>query len=273
MMVTHERINSIKQTAVIEGGKPMNTNRQAATLVGVLFIIATVTAILGLLFYQPILTGPDYLMNGAGHKNQVLLGALMELILACTAIGTAIVLFPVLRPYSERIALGHLCFRFLEAVVITIGIVAVLSLLTFSQAFMAAAAPDAAAFHASGTLLHAVYKWTSMLGPLFFLGLNTLMYSYLLYTSKLVPRPLAVLGLTGATLVLVYAMLVMFGVTVQGSAPLVLLALPIGAYEMILAVWLIVKGFNPIATTSEADKPTITDKPTIKETQRSASVA
>jgi hypothetical protein len=221
--------------------------------VGVLFIIATVTAILGVLFYQPILTG-DYLSNGAAHQNQVVLGALMELILAGTAIGTAIVLFPVLRPYSERIALGHLFFRFLEAVIITIGIVAVLSLLTLSQDFVAAAAPDAAAYHAAGTLLLAVHEWTFMLGPLFMLGINTLMYSYLLYKSKLVPRPLAILGLSGATLVLVAALLVLFGVYPQLSVPVTLLALPIASYEMILAGWLIVKGFNSSAIVSDSGK-------------------
>jgi hypothetical protein len=247
-------MNTNRKTTVSEKGMPVDTHRQAAISVGVMFIIATVTAILGLLFYQPILTGPDYLMNGAAHTNQVIMGVLMELILVCTAIGTAIGLFPILRPYSERIALGHLFFRFLEAIAITIGIVAILSLVTLSKNFVAAAAPEAAAYHAAGNLLRAVYKWTSMLGPLFFLGLNTLMYSYLLYKSKLVPRPLAVLGITGATLVFVYALLVMFGAAVQGAAPLILLALPIAAYEMILAVWLIVKGFNPSAIASQATK-------------------
>jgi len=229
----------------------MTTNRRAAIFVGVMFIFATVSAILGLLFYQPMLAGPDYLINGAAHTNQVLLGVLMELVLVCTAIGTAIGLFPVLRPYGERIALGHLCFRFLEAVVITIGLVAVLSLSTVSQAFVAAAAPDAAAYHAVGTLLLAVYKWTSMLGPLFFLGVNTLLYSSLLYKSRLVPRPLAVLGLSGATLVFIYALLVLFGIVPQLSV-WAILALPIAAYEMILAGWLIVKGFNPAAIASES---------------------
>jgi hypothetical protein len=244
---------STKRIAGIEGDKDMRTNRRAATIVGVLFIFATVSAIMGLLFYQPILSGPDYLINGAAAKNQVILGVLMELVLVCTAIGTAIGLFPVLRQYGERIALGHLCFRFLEAVVITIGIVAILSLSTLSQAFVAAAAPDASAYHAVGTMLLAIYKWTSMLGPLFFLGVNTLMYSYLLYKSKLVPRPLAVLGLTGATLVLGYAFLVMFGVVSQLSI-WAILALPIAAYEMILAGWLIVKGFNPAAIASKPAK-------------------
>ena len=238
---------------VSEGGQPVNTHRRAATVVGIMFIIATVTAILGLLMYQPILAGPDFLVNGAGQKDQVILGALMELLLVCTAIGTAIGLFPVLRPYGERIALAHLCFRFLEAVVITLGIVAVLSLLSVSQEFVAVAAPnasglDASAYHASGILLRAVYKWTSMLGPLLFLGVNTFMYSYLLYKSKLVPRPLAVLGLGGAALVSGYGMLVLFGVAVQGAAPWVVLALPIAVYEMVLAGWLIVKGFNASAS-------------------------
>jgi hypothetical protein len=233
---------------VIERNKHMPTNRRVATIVGILFIVATVTAIVGLLCYQPILTG-DYLRIGAEHKNQIVLGALMELLLVCSAIGTAIGLFPILRPYGERIALGHLCFRFLEAIVITIGIVAVLSLLTLSQAFVAAGGSDPAAFRASGTLLLAAHSWSFVLGPLFLLGINTLMYSYLFYRSRLVPRPLAVLGLAGATLVFGNALLVLFGVFAQLSVPAVLLAMPIAAYEMILAVWLIVKGFNPAAIT------------------------
>jgi len=249
-----KNMHTNRQTATIEGDKHMNANRQAATIVGVLFIVAAVTAILGLLFYQPILTGPDYLMNGAGHKNQVVLGALMELLLVCSAIGTAIGMFPVLRRVNERIALAHLCFRFLEAVIITIGIVAVLSLLTLSQALVAASGPDPSAFRASGIALLAVHDWTFMLGPLFMLGINTLMYSYLLYKSKLVPRPLAVLGLTGATLVFICALLVLFGVIAQISVWGALLAVPVALYEMTLAVWLIVKGFNPSAIASKPAK-------------------
>jgi hypothetical protein len=247
-------MNTIKQTAMIKGDKHVNSNRQTATFVGVMFIFATVSAMLGLLFYQPILAGPNYLLNGAAHQNQVSLGVLMELILVCSNIGTAIGLFPVLKPYSERIALGHLSFRFLEVVIITIGIVSVLSLLTLSQDFVAAAAPDASTYHAAGTLLLAVHTWTFMLGPLFMLGVNTFMYSYLLYKSKLVPRPLAVLGLTGATMVLVAALLVLFGVYPQLSVPVTLLALPIASYEMILAGRLIVKGFNSSALASISAK-------------------
>jgi hypothetical protein len=242
-----KEMNTHKKTTVSEAGKSVNTDRRISTLVGIFFIIASATAILGFLFYQPILNGPDYLTNGAAHANQVILGALMELTLVVTAIGTAIGLFPVLRPYGERIALTHLFFRFLEAVVITVGIIAMLSLLTLSQEFVTAAAADVSTYHVAGTLLHAVYQWAFMFGPLLFLGINTMMYSSLLYKSKLVPRPLAALGITGAILVFGYGMLVMFGVAVQGADQWMLLAMPIAFYEMILAGWFIVKGFNPSA--------------------------
>jgi hypothetical protein len=237
--------------SVKKGDIHMHTNRQATTIVGVLFILAAVTAILGLMFYSPLLNGPDYLMKGAENKNQVILGAMMELLLVCSAIGTAVGLFPFLRKYNESIALGYLCFRFLEAVLITIGIVSVLSLLTLSQAFVTTATPNVSAFQASGTLLIAVHSWTFLLGPDFMLGINTAMYSYLLYTSRLVPRFLAIMGLTGATLIFLAALLEMFGVILQISLWGAILALPVAVYEMTLAVWLIVKGFNPSAGASK----------------------
>ncbi|MCT4475986.1 DUF4386 domain-containing protein [Peribacillus frigoritolerans] len=228
----------------------MNTTKKSAIIVGVLFILAAVTAILGLILYKPILNGPDYLINGSEHANLVTLGALMELILVASAIGTATTMFPILRRYNETIALWHVCFRFLEAIVITIGVISVLSLLTLSREFVAAGAPDTVSFQTSGIVLKAVHDWTFMLGPLFLLGINTMMYSYIFYKTKLVPRFIPVLGMTGATLVFICALLVMFGVIQQISVWGAILALPVAANEMILAVWLIVKGFNESAYAS-----------------------
>ncbi|MCD9025229.1 DUF4386 domain-containing protein [Cohnella silvisoli] len=222
----------------------MNSNKKAAKIVGVLFILAAVTAVIGLLLYDPILNGPDYLIQGSEHANQVILGALMELILVVSAVGTATTMFPYLRKYNETIALWHLCFRFLEAVIITVGVISVLSLLTLSREFVAAGAPDTASFQVSGTVLKAIHDWTFLLGPLFMLGINTMMYSYIFYKSKLVHRFIPILGMTGATLVFICALLVMFGVIEQVSTWGAILALPVAANEMILAVWLIVKGFN-----------------------------
>jgi hypothetical protein len=228
----------------------MNSNKKAAKIVGVLFILAAVSAVLGVILYEPILKGSDYLIKGSEHGNQVILGAIMELILVVSAVGTATTMFPILRKYNETIALWHVCFRFLEAVVITIGIISVLSLLTLSREYVAAGSPDIASFQVSGTLLKAVHDWTFMLGPLFMLGINTMMYSYIFYKTKLVPRFIAILGMTGGTLVFICALLVMFGVIQQVSVWGGLLALPVAANEMILAVWLIVKGFNESALAS-----------------------
>ncbi|MGF7050567.1 hypothetical protein J2T13_005117 [Paenibacillus sp. DS2015] len=231
----------------------MSNNRKSAIIVGVLFILAAVSAIIGLLLYDPILNGPDYLIKGSEHANQVILGALIELILVISAVGTATTMFPFLRKYNETIALWHVCFRFLEAIVITVGIISILSLLTLSREFVAAGASDIVSYQASGTLLKAIKDWTFMLGPLFFLGINTMMYSYIFYKSKLVPRLISILGMTSSILVFIYALLVMFGVGEQLSV-WGILAMPIAANEMILAVWLIVKGFNVSAIDSKSAK-------------------
>jgi len=223
----------------------MNMIRKKEMTIGIFFILAAVTAIIGLVLYDPILNGSNYLVEGAKHENEIIIGAVMELILVISAVITSTTLFPILKKYNETIALWHVCFRFLEAVVITIGIISVLSLLTLSREFVAASAPDIVSFQTSGTVLKAIHEWTFLLGPNFMLGLNTLMYSYIFYKTKLVPRFLSLLGITGAMLIFICSLLVMFGVIEQLSVWGAILALPVAANEMILAVWLIVKGFNP----------------------------
>lgn len=232
-----------------KGDKKMSSNQKAAKIVGVLFLLAALSAVIGLLLYDPILNSSDYLIKGSENANQVTLGALLELILVVSVIGTATTMFPILRKYNETIALWHVYFRFLEAVIITIGIISVLSLLTLSQNFVTAGVADASSYQASGTLLKAIHDWTFMLGPLFMLGINTIMYSYIFYKLKLVPRPLSILGMSGAVMVFINALLVLFGVVEQLSA-WGIMALPIAAFEMILAVWLLVKGFNESALSS-----------------------
>jgi Domain of unknown function (DUF4386) len=226
-----------------------HATRSAALATGVLFIIASATAILGLLLYGPIL-GSDYLVRGAENANQVILGTIMELALLVANIGTAIGLFPVLRPYGERVALAHICFRFLEAVVITVGVVAVRSLVSLSQAFVATPGMDAFVVEASGRVLLAIRQWTFVIGPLLCLGINTTMYSSLLFKSRLVPRPLASLGVVGAALVSVGAFLAMFDIAPPFTPISGLLSAPVAVYEMLLAGWLIARGFGSTAPAS-----------------------
>lgn len=219
-------------------------HRQTARIVGALFITAAVTAIVAVLLYRPILNNSNYLIAGAAHKNQIVLGAIFELILACSVIGISILMFPIFKKYNESIALGYVCFRLFEAALIVVGIVSVLSLLTLSQEFVKAGALNASSFQASGTMLIAIHDWTFKLGPDFMLGVNTMMCGYLLYKLKLVPRFIAVAGVIGATLILIATTFEMFGVFLPLSTWGKILAMPIAVYEMTLAVWLIVKGFN-----------------------------
>ncbi|ACO48196.2 DUF4386 domain-containing protein [Deinococcus deserti] len=225
----------------------MTSSKMDARITGVLFILATVSAVLGVLLYAPLLNDPDFLRSGQSHTHRVILGALFELILASAAVGTAITLFPYVKRQNESLALGYVSFRVLEATLIIVGVLSMLSYLTLRNQFMAAPAPHLPSFQTVGGLLLALHEWTFLLGPNFMLGINTLMCAFLLHQSRLVPRGIATLGLVGGALILTAAVLELFGVVRQLSPWGVALALPVAAYEMILAGWLITKGFRPTA--------------------------
>lgn len=221
-----------------------HANKTNAIITGLFFIAATVSAIIGLKLYDPILNHADYLTNAARHSTQIIFGGLFELILVCTASGTAIMLFPYLRKYNESLAIGYVCFRVLEVVFILIGILGMLSIVTLGHAYLSKASSDIDTYQAAGTIAKAIHDWTFIIGPLFILGINTSIYNYVFYKSKLVPRPLSIWGITGAVLVFISSLLVMFGLIEILSLWQMLLAMPIAIYEMILAIWLITRGFN-----------------------------
>ena len=231
----------------------MDSNRKNEILIGVLFILAAVTAIIGLALYQPILNDADYIVKASANETQVIWGAFCELILAFSVIGIAVMMYPILNKENESIAIGYVCFRLLEATIIIIGIISLLSVVTLNQEFTKAVNPNVISFLTAGKLLITLHNWTFLFGPNLALGPGTLMMSFVLYKSKLVPRFIYILGLIGGPLIFLCAVLVMFGVFLQISIWGVLLAIPVFAYEMTLAVWLIVKGFN----SSEGDFSTI----------------
>jgi len=216
-----------------------------AAVTGSFFIAATVTAIIGLYLYDPILNSRDYLLLGAAHSSQIISGAMLELVLACTATGTGIMLYPYLCRYNERLGLAYVCFRLFEVIFILIGIVSVLALLTLSHTYTSAAgSADTDAYAVCGKVLQSIHDCTFILGPNFMLGINTFIYCYVFYRSGLIPKALAVCGLIAAASIFTAALLELFGVILQLSVWGIVLALPIFFFEMILAVWLIVKGFN-----------------------------
>jgi hypothetical protein len=216
-------------------------NRRHAKFTGCLFIVAAVTSIIGLKLYDPILNDNRVVLSASDHYNQVVLGAINELILVVTAAGTGIMLFPLLNRYSLSMALGYLSFRLLEVVLIVIGIVSMLTVLTISQHYANGLITNNHHAHAIMLAFIGVHKWTFMIGPNFMLAINTFIYSYVFMGSGFLPKNLARLGLLSSFLIMVAAILEMFDIIYQISTWGILLAVPIAIYEMTLAFWLIFK--------------------------------
>ena len=231
----------------------MNRNRKTAIIAGVLFIIATVASILSLPFLASI-NAPNYLVNVSANGNQVILGALLTFIGAATSASIAISLYPILRRYNEGLALGAVGFRLIEGVFYIAGVMCLLVLLTLSQEFVKAGAPNSSYFQTLGVLVVAGYHWVGNVGSLLAFCLGALMYYTIFYQTRLIPRWLSVWGLVGATLCLVAGLFVMFRLIGPLSAFQVVLAIPIAVQEMVLAVWLIVRGFNTSAIASLSAK-------------------
>ena len=235
----------------------MNSNRKTAIIVGVLFITATVAGTLSLVFLGSILNDPDYLINISANENQMLIGVLFTLIMAVAVVGIAIMMFPILKKHNEALALGYVGARIVEAVTYIAVVISWLLLLILSQEYVKAGAPDASYFQTLGTLLLTVGDWVGhVIVDTAVFSLAALMFYYLLYQSKLIPRWLSVWGLIGAPLLLAAGLLTMFGHD-PTSTILIILNLPIAVNEMVLAVWLIVKGFNSSALASESAKTDI----------------
>ena len=229
---------------------PHGTYRKNAISVGVLFIIATVLGVMGKMkFLSPILDAPDLLIKVSNNQNQVIIGSLLVLASAFACAGIAIGLYPVLRKHNEALALGSVGFRVMEAMLYIIGVVCTLSLLTLSQVSASAGAANASPFQISGTLLLAIKDSAGMLSVVTF-TMGALMYYYVFYRSKLIPRWLSGWGIVGAALSLACILLTMFGQLIPFSTVFILLQLPIGLQELVLAVWLIAKGFNQTAIAS-----------------------
>ena len=230
----------------------MNSNKKTARIVGLLFITATVAGVLSLVFLGPLFD-PDYLINVSANENQIILGVLLVLILAFAVAMIPVMMFPIFKEHNEALALGYVVFRVFEAVVIIVSSLILLSLLTLSQEYVKAGAPDASDFQAFGTLLLGAFDWTHVPAGYAF-GLGAVIFYYLLYQSRLVPRFLSVWGLIGAALILAASLLGMFGLISPFSTITIILNLPIALNEMVLAVWLIVKGFNSSAIASPSAK-------------------
>ena len=220
----------------------MSLDQKRARVFGVLFLITYVTSIPALALYQPVLDDPVGYIAGAGHDKQILFAALLELLLIISAIGTAVVIFPIVRRRNEELALGYVTARVIECMFILVGILSVLGIITLRNQ-VAGASEGTVAY-----TLAAIKDWTFLLGPGWVVGWgNGLILGYLMYRTELVPRWLAVLGLVAGPLIIVSGTAVMLGGdhpsdtlrSLQGVA-----TIPEFLWELFLGLYCTFRGFR-----------------------------
>jgi hypothetical protein len=221
----------------------VSVDQKRARWFGVLYLITFVTSIPALALYQPVLDDPVGYIAGAGHDTQILLGALLELLLIIANVGTAVVIFPIVRRQNEELAIGYVTARLVECTFILVGILCVLGIVTLR---------NQVAGPAEGTVaytLAAIKDWTFLLGPGWVVGWgNGLILGYLMYRSGLVPRRAAWLGFLGGTLLIATGTAILFTGndpsdalrSLQGIA-----TIPEFLWELFLGVYCTFKGFRP----------------------------
>lgn len=210
--------------------------RRISLAAGVLFLITFITSIPAYALFQPVLDDPAGYIAGAGQDGRIHLGALLELMLIAANIGTAVVLYPVLKRQSEALSFGFVTARIIESVFIAVGVLCVLAIVSLGHDD-----PGAGSLAVS---LAAIKDWTFLLGPGMVVGLgNGLILGWLLYRSGLVPRRMAMLGIIGGPILFAAGVAVLFGVVAPGGTVQSLATVPEFLWELSLGVYLIVRGF------------------------------
>src|SRR5450755_2539819 len=215
---------------------PMDSLRKTSLVAGVLYLL-TFVSIPTLFIYGPVKSA-NYVI-GAGPDTSAIIGGILEIIVALAGIGTAVVLFPVLKKQNEGLALGLVASRILEASTIFAGVAFLLSIVSLRQA--GAGAEALVSSHALANLYDRIF----LQGQSFMPAVNDLLLGFLLYQSRLVPRGLSLIGIVGAPILLASYLAVMFGLLGQHASLAGLSGIPVALFEFSLGVWLVVKGFQP----------------------------
>ena len=242
---------------------PANTMRRTALAGGVLYLM-TFLSIPRLALFGPVLDNPDYIL-GSGSVTGVIVGIVLELIVAFAIVGTGVALYPILKRQNEGVALGFVSARVIETGIIAVGIISLLAVVTLRQD--AAAGTDAASLVATGQGLVAVQNLTFLIGQGLLPGINGILLGYLFYRSGLVPRIMPALGLIGGPLMISSVIGQLFGVNEQVSTWSLIALVPIFLWEFSLGVWLVVKGFRPsavaalLANERASDEPALSSQP------------
>jgi hypothetical protein len=227
------------------------TSRKISLAAGILYLLTFVSMPIGVL-YLDVLNDSNYIV-GPGPDTPVIIGGILELIVALAGIGTAVVLYPVLKKQNEGLALGLMGSRVLEASTIFADVVCLMTIVSLRRAGVG---PEALVTGKTLVVLYGLFRLGQAIMP----AVNDLLLGSLLYQSRLVPRVLPVLGIIGAPLLIANTILFLFGIT---SGPFFVLTtlgvIPIALFEFALGVWLTFKGFNPSAITSLSAKLTTSE--------------
>ena len=214
----------------------MSSLRKTSLVAGVFYLL-TFVSIPTLALYSSV-RGPNYIL-GPGPDTPAIIGGILEIIVALAGIGTAVVLYPVLRKQNKSAALSLVAARILESGTIFVGVAFILSIVTLRQA--GAGADALATSHA----LAALYDRIFLLGQSFMPAICDLLLGFLLYQSRLVPRGLSLIGIVGGPVLLIGYFAILFSLIVQHAPMAGLFAIPVALFEFSLGIYLVVKGFNP----------------------------
>jgi hypothetical protein len=227
----------------MNGGNRMTTGRRTSLIFGLFFAGTFIFSIPALYFYDTVLHDAGYVLGG-GFDTRISIGALLEILLAICNIATAIVLFPITRRANEAFALGYVASRIVESVIILAGVISLMAIVTLRASVVPGA--DTGVLTIAGRSLVAFHDWTFLLGPQFCAGFgNGFLLGYVMATSGLVPRRMALIGLVGGPLAFLGGVLVLFDVLKPMSTGLVLLTILEVVWELSITIYPIVKGFRP----------------------------
>jgi Domain of unknown function (DUF4386) len=221
---------------------PTPEQQKRARTFGWLFAGTFVTSIGALILYSPVLNEADYIL-GNGSETRVTIGALLEIGLAITNIGTAVVIWPIVRRQSETLALSFVASRAMESAFIVVGLMSLMSIVTLRED-LAGGGADAGSLTVAGQSLVALHDYTFLLGPGFCVGVNGILLGWLFYKSGLVPPRLALFGVFGGPLLFVSAIFVLFGAYEQDGLHF-LFSIPEIIFEVGITIYTIWKGFRP----------------------------
>jgi hypothetical protein len=224
----------------------MNAMQRTAKVAGILFILATAAGLAGTAVLGSALKAPDFLSQVSVQGNRVLVSALLSFVAACGSAGIAIALYPVLRRFSEGLALASVGFRLIEAVFYTVGTLCLLSIFALSQEAAGVSRDAAIYIETLGRLLLTAKDLAGFVLGVMAFCIGGSLYYVVFYRTRLIPRWLSVWGLIALVLLFSAVLITLFdGAPYSVSGNLLFLASPIALQEMVLAAWLIAKGFNP----------------------------